>query len=66
MKNTLLSLLILLFILGLNPSLTPAEYEPSTQIALPDGALARLGKGSVKKITFSPDGNTLADASSNG
>ena len=42
------------------------EYEPGTQIALPEGALARLGKGSAEAIAFSPDGNTLAVAGSIG
>ena len=42
------------------------EYDPITQIALPEGAKARLGKGEVKEITFSPNGNFLAIGSSIG
>ncbi len=35
-------------------------------MALPEGAIARLGKGSVKAVAFSPDGRFLAVASSIG
>jgi len=35
-------------------------------IGLPEGAVARLGKGSVNEIAFSPDGKILAIASSIG
>ena len=48
MKKARLSHLMLLIMLCLIPSITTAEYEHSTQIALPDGALARLGKGERK------------------
>jgi len=39
---------------------------PSQLLALPDGAIARLGVGDVKEIVFSPDGKYLAVASSIG
>ena len=55
MKTTPFSLLILLIVSCFVPTIGIAEYEPSTQIALPGGALARLG--------ISPDGNTRATCS---
>ena len=36
------------------------------QWSLPDGAIARLGKGSINEIEYSPDGSKLAVASSIG
>ena len=45
-------------------SLTVAQ-DP-TQFSLPEGALARLGKGTLGKIQFSPDGSRLAVSSSIG
>ena len=45
---------------------TTAEYEPYTQWGLPEGAKARLGKGSISEITYAPDGTRLAVASSIG
>lgn len=45
MKTTLFFLLILLIISSGIPPIGAAEYEAGTQIALPEGALARLGKG---------------------
>ena len=66
MKTTLLFLLILLIISSGIPQISAAEYEAGTQIALPEGALARLGKGNAKMATFSPDGGLLAVAGSIG
>ncbi len=34
--------------------------QDNTQVGLPDGAIARLGKGSINFIQFSPDGTHLA------
>ena len=65
MKTILFSFLTLLIILSILSSIGFTEYEPITQIALPEGAKARLGKGEVKEITFSPNGNFLAIASEN-
>lgn len=42
------------------------ENEPSLQIGLPEGATARLGKGIISKIAYSPDGTRLAVGSSIG
>ena len=53
-------------ILSILSSIGFTEYEPITQIALPEGALARLGKGQAEEIAFSPDGNLLAVAGSIG
>ncbi|RKU16939.1 hypothetical protein C6500_17095 [Candidatus Poribacteria bacterium] len=48
--------------------LTPIQAisEQSTQWRLPEGAKARLGKGLINDISYSPDGKTLAVASSIG
>ena len=50
---------ILLFL----PSTFPQDY---TQWHLPEGAKARLGKGTMRHIQYSPDGTRLAVASSLG
>ncbi|MEK7398637.1 MAG: hypothetical protein AAB116_17020, partial [Candidatus Poribacteria bacterium] len=39
---------------------------PSQLLALPEGAVARLGIGTVNAVTFSPDGKYLAVATSIG
>ena len=54
--------LLLLLVLFL-PNAYPQE---STQLNLPDGAVARIGKGSVEEILYSPDGSRLAVVSSIG
>ena len=43
-----------------------AIAQDSTQFSLPEGAIARLGKGRLGKIHFSPDGSRLAVSSSIG
>ena len=40
--------------------------QDSPQWPLPEGAKARLGKGDIREIKYSPDGATLAVASSIG
>ena len=56
-----LFLLLMLFILvELHLTPTPAQYDPSTQTGLPEGAIARFGRGGIKKIMYSPDGTRLA------
>ncbi|MYG00411.1 hypothetical protein F4212_14950 [Candidatus Poribacteria bacterium] len=37
-----------------------AQYEPSTQLGLPEGAIARFGRGGIKEIMYSPDGTLFA------
>jgi WD40 repeat protein len=46
--------------------LTFGIFFPQLSFALPDGAVARLGKGTVNAVTFSPDGTMLAVANSYG
>jgi len=43
-----------------------AQFEPSTQLGLPDGAKARLGKGRINEIMYSPDGEQFAVTTSIG
>ena len=45
---------------------TPADSAAETQWRLPEGAKARLGKGKVLDIAYSPDSTRLAVASSVG
>lgn len=44
----------------------PAVAQDSTQVGLPEGAKARIGKGDVGEVQFSPDGRRLAISSSIG
>ena len=54
----------LLLVLALYlPSAYPEEY---TQVNLPEGAVARLGKGAINEIQYSPEGARLAVATSIG
>ena len=46
--------------------LSPTFAQEYTQWNLPEGARARLGKGHIGEIAYSPDGNRLAVASSIG
>ena len=59
MKKLLLMLMLLIFV-PLCVSPTFAQYEPPTQMGLPDGAIARFGKGSFYGMEYSPDGKTIA------
>ena len=62
-----LSLMLLSVSMFLCVPQTAAEYEPYTQLSLPEGAKARLGKGRLTgDIAYSPDGTRLAVASSIG
>ncbi len=68
MKNLTFSILLLLFLVSTvylpNAS---AQYEDHTQLSLPEGAKARLGKGWISgDIAYSPDGTRLAVSSSIG
>ena len=40
--------------------------EDSTRWRLPEGAIARLGKGSITQVAYSPNGRHLAAAGSAG
>ena len=51
-------ILLILFAL-FSPTTLAQEY---TQWSLPDGAVARLGKGNISKIRFSPDVTQVAIA----
>ncbi len=59
--KTIVTLLILFTLFSLNTF--AQEY---TQWGIPEGAKARLGKGSISEIAYSPDGTQLAVASSIG
>ncbi len=64
MHKTLFSIIsILLSILVLTPNLFAQDHN---KWGLPPGAKIRLGKGSIKEITYSPDGKRIAVASSIG
>ena len=54
MKTTMALLMLLAL------SLQTAFAQEDTQMNLPDGAIVRLGKGSVEEILYSPDGSRLA------
>ena len=54
------------FIIPFFISLAFGEYEPVTQIGLPEGVIARLGKGAISKVAYAPDGTRLAVGSSIG
>ncbi len=64
MKKAMLFKLSLLFASA--PCLLHSYAQDSPQWGLPEGAKARLGKGSISKIQYSPDGTRLAVASSIG
>ena len=63
--KTQLSLILTAFlvIFTFAPTTFAQDY---TQWGLPEGAKARLGKGSINEIAYSPDGARLAVASSIG
>ena len=44
----------------------PTDNSDSTEWKLPEGAKARLGKGEIDEIAYSPDGTQLAVRSSIG
>ena len=65
MKKLLLMLVLFTFVaLCVTPAF--AQYEPSTQIGLPKGAIARLGKGYIRGLTYSPDSTQMAVSTFNG
>ena len=71
MKNSLrriytLSIVLILCVLTTLNLQTVVAAQNSTYMALPEGAKARLGKGSIRKLAYTPDGNHLIVASSIG
>ena len=65
-KTTFLFTLTLLIVssVGIRPGFT--QDMAYTQLSLPEGAKARLGKGSVGEVTYSPGGALLAVGSNIG
>ncbi len=50
-------LIIILLIVAIHSS---SHSQDNTQVGLPEGAIARLGKGGINVMQFSPDGKHLA------
>ncbi|RKU17479.1 hypothetical protein C6501_03925 [Candidatus Poribacteria bacterium] len=65
MKTTLIATFVL-FTLSLFILLPQIAAEDLTTFSLPEGAVARLGKGWINEIEYSPDGSLLAVASTVG
>ena len=59
-KTTFLFPLTLLIVSSVSICPGFAQDMAYTQLSLPEGAKARLGKGSVGEVTYSPDGSLLA------
>ena len=59
MRKTLFSIFLMLIFISMlfAPNIFAQDY---TQWELPDGAIARLGKGGIKKIQYSSDNRFLA------
>ena len=58
MRHTVYSFFILSIVFSLFSENIFAQESPQWQ--LPDGAIARLGKGRIEQIAYSPDGSRLA------
>ncbi len=56
----LLFVLVLFTVAASCISPVSAQYAPFTQTGLPEGAIARLGKGDIQNIMYSPDGKKIA------
>ena len=65
MKKTIFSIFLMFIFLSIFHQLN-IFAEDTTQWRLPEGAKARLGKGSIKQIVYSPNGMHLAAAGSAG
>ena len=65
MKKTQFLILLTLFVF-LNTCLPLCFAQQSTSLNLPGGAKARLGKGWMNELKYSPDGARLAVATSVG
>ena len=57
MKTKNLLLITLIIIVAILPNVSAQD---NTQVGLPEGAIARLGKGGINVMRFSPDGTHLA------
>lgn len=62
-KTTFLFVLTLLIVSSVSILSGFAQHTAYTQLSLPAGAKARLGKGSIEEVTYSPDGSLLAGSS---
>ena len=65
MKNLNPLSILIIFILLLS-SLSSSAQEEYTRWHLPEGAIARYGKGSIRELAYFPDGTRLAVRSSIG
>ena len=65
MKRSLISTFVF-FTLSVFIFLPHTAAEDATRLGLPEGAVARIGKGKIDEITYSPDGSLLAVASTIG
>ena len=65
-KIRFLTLLILLYLSTSNTRISFAQEEPDPFLALPEGAIARLGNGRIYDVKYSNDGMQLVAASSIG
>ena len=52
--------LLLITFLSIAVMLSTSFAQDNTKVGLPDGAIARLGKGGINLMRFSPDGTRLA------
>ncbi len=60
-NNKLYPVLIYIIIVVLSLLIIPNNFaDDNTKVGLPEGAIARLGKGGINIIRFSPDGTYLA------
>jgi len=65
MKKTTIPLFIVIFLFLMPFSLNSFAAD-TTRMSLPEGAIARLGKGIINEIAYSPNGEYLAVAASVG
>ncbi len=65
-SHAILFLRVLLLSIITTVFLQSSYAQNYTQMSLPEGAIARLGKGKIKDFLYSPDGNVLAVVSTIG
>ena len=61
-----ISIFLIRMLLILSICSLPTVAQDYTQFSLPEGAIARLGKGTLGEVQFSPDGSRLAVSTSVG